>query len=264
MTRFHRPFEGLCTVHMLISKLSTEYYVIMLVVVEHLRPSILKKIGDNQFGAIPEFSTTRALVSMVHSWTKHTDGTGSTVRVVLFDYRNAFDLIDHTLLARKLLALDMPVGVSFWIIDFLTERTQRVKLAEDCLSEWRNVPAGVPQGTKLGPWLFILMIDDINTSNPELWKYVDDTTIAECVDKREDSRIQSDVEELIAKSNQNKFQLNESKSKELRISFAKSAADFAPIVINGKAIEVVSTVKLLGLNISSDLRWNCHVDEISI
>ena len=50
--------------------------------------------------------------------------------------------------------------------------------------------------------LFILMIDDINTSNTELWKYVDDTTIAECVDKKEDSRIQSDVEELTAKSNQ--------------------------------------------------------------
>ena len=100
-------------------------------------------------------------------------------------------------------------------------------------------------------------------SNTELWKYEDDTTIAECVDKKEDSRIQSDMKELIAKSNQNKFQLNESKCKELRISFAKSAADFAPIVINEKAVEVVSTVKLLGLNISPDLRWSCHVAEIS-
>ena len=98
---------------------------------------------------------------MVHSWTKHSDSTGSTVKVVLFDYLKAFDLIDHALLARKLLALDMPVGVSFWIIDFLTDRTQRVKLGEDCLSEWRNLPAGVPQGTKLVPWLFILMINDI-------------------------------------------------------------------------------------------------------
>ena len=50
----------------------------------------------------------------------------------------------------------------------------------------------MPQGTKPGQWLFILTIDDINTSNTELWKYVDDTTIAECVDKKEDSRNQSD------------------------------------------------------------------------
>ena len=113
-----------------LSKVAEEF-----VVAEHLRPSVFKKIGDNQFGAIPESSTTHALISMVHSWTKHTDGTGSTVRVVLFDYRKAFDLIDHALLARKLLALDMPVGVSFWIIDFLTDRTQRVKLGEDCLFE---------------------------------------------------------------------------------------------------------------------------------
>ena len=82
-------------------------------------------------------------------------------------------------------------------------------------------------------------------------------------DRKEVSRIQSDVEEVIAKSNQNKFQLNESKCKEVRISFAKSAVDFAHIVINGKAVEVVSTAKLLGRNISSDLRWNCHVAEIS-
>ena len=105
-----------------LSKVAEEF-----VVAEHLRPSILKKIGDNQFGAIPESSKTHALISMVHYWTKHTDGTGSTVRVVLFDYRKAFDLIDHVLLVRKLLALDMPVGVSFWIIDFLTDCTQRVK-----------------------------------------------------------------------------------------------------------------------------------------
>ena len=80
----------------LLSKVAEEF-----VVAEYLWPSILKKIRDNQFGAMPASSTTYALISMVHSWTKHTDGTGSTVRVVLFDYRKAFDLIDYTLLARK-------------------------------------------------------------------------------------------------------------------------------------------------------------------
>ena len=103
---------------------------------------LLKKIGGNQSGAIPNSSTTRALISMVHSWTKYTDGTGFTVRVVLFDYRKAFDLIDHTLLVRKLLTLDIPYGITCWIINFLKNYQQRVKLERECMSEWRKTPAG--------------------------------------------------------------------------------------------------------------------------
>ena len=126
-----------------------------------------------------------------------------------------------------------------------------------------DVPAGVPQGTKLGPWLFALMVDDIDVINTELWKYVDDTTIAENVAKNQASRIQDDVNELVTKSGENNFQLNEKKCKEMRISFAKTPADFNPIIVNGKAIERVSCVKLLGLNITSDLKWNHHISEIS-
>ena len=141
----------------------------------------MRKIGDNQFGSVPRSSTTHALISMLHTWTKYTDGNGSTVRVVLFDYRKAFDLIDHSILAEKLMTLDLPHRIVCWIIDFLKSRKQRVKLAHDCKSEWREIPAGVPQGTKLGPWLFLLMIDDIDVTDSDLWKYVDDTTMAECV-----------------------------------------------------------------------------------
>ena len=124
-------------------------------------------------------------------------------------------------------------------------------------------PARGPSRTKLSPWLFILTIDDINTSDTEIWKYVDDTTIAEPVANNQASMIQDSVNELVAMSDENKFELNESKCKEIRISFAKTKADFAPIIINEKAIEVVSSVKLLGLNISDDLKWKCHVSEIS-
>ena len=90
------------------------------------------------------------------------------------------------------------------------------------------------------------MIDDIDTSNPDLWKYLDDTTVAENVVKTKASTIQNDVEELVEKSKESWFQLNEAKCKELRIYFAKHSADLAPIPVNGEAINVAHTVKLLG------------------
>ena len=65
---------------------------------KHLRPISLTPedfIDPDQFSAIPKSSTTQALTSMLHQWLEATDGTGATVRVVLFHYRPAFDLIDH-------------------------------------------------------------------------------------------------------------------------------------------------------------------------
>ncbi len=102
---------------------------------------------------------------------------GSVVRVLLFDYRKAFDLIDHIILVNKLKELDIPTTIINWIISFLSNRLQRVKSGHDCMSEWSVVPSGVPQGTKLGPWLFILMISNlVFPDDPfDIWKYVDDT-----------------------------------------------------------------------------------------
>ncbi|CAH3025475.1 unnamed protein product [Porites evermanni] len=103
---------------------------------------------------------------MLLSWAKHTDRKGSTVRVVLFDDNRAFDLINQVIPATKLTSLR-----HYW-----SERNDK----------------GRPEfhgGTKLGPWLFILKIDDVSVNNMDLWKYVDDTTLAEPVDdsKRENA-----------------------------------------------------------------------------
>jgi hypothetical protein len=66
--------------------------------------------------------------------------------------------------------LRIPATTLNWIIDFLgKDRKQRVKMANDCFSEWGNVPAGVPQGTKLGPWL---MINDLRCTEDKItWSY---------------------------------------------------------------------------------------------
>jgi hypothetical protein len=73
---------------------------------------------------------------MIHQWAQATDGTGSAVRVILFDYRKAFDLIDHHILLEKLCKLATPKEIFVWVADFLMDRFQRVKLSNSFFLCW--------------------------------------------------------------------------------------------------------------------------------
>ncbi len=137
----------------------------------------------------------------------------SVVRLALLDFKKAFDLVDHHILKRKLETLDMPSWVVFWVIDFLTDRQQRVKLGNDVYSSWSSVPAGVRQGTKLGPWLYLLLINDLDTDGNDHWKYVDDLTAAEVVPRGSISEMQTTLNSIEDHSAQLKFTLNEKKVK---------------------------------------------------
>ena len=88
------------------------------------------------------------------------------------------------------------------------------------------------------------MINDLDVAGVNQWKYVDDTTIAETVLKNDASAMQEHVKHLSNQSLAVNFQLNETKCKEFCISFAKPKPEFAPIVINDKEIEVVTSTKL--------------------
>ena len=157
--------------------------------------------------------------------------------------------------------MNLPHSIINWIIDFLTNRQQRTKLAEGCVSEWGLVPSGVPQGTKLGPWLFVIIINDLSNLDALLWKYVDDTTVSKIIPKGQSSRAQEYVDSVADWSGDNRFQLNIDKCKGIRISFSKNNADLPPLFINGQELEVVQNAKLLGVTITDNLSWNLNINE---
>ena len=95
-----------------------------------------------------------------------------------------------------------------------------------------------------------------------VWKYVDDTTASEVVAKGNRSHAQEIADKVAEWSTQNRVTLNSDKCKELRISFAKDEPQFASIVVDGKELERVTSAKLLGLSISSNLTWNDHISDV--
>jgi hypothetical protein len=102
---------------------------------------VLSSIDPFQFGGIPRSSATKALISMVHTWTQATDGTGNAVRVVLFDYKKAFDLIK--ILATKIIQLPMPTFIKRWVIDFLMKRVKKQETV--CLNGLTFLPVSLKE-----------------------------------------------------------------------------------------------------------------------
>ena len=96
------------------------------VIEKFVGPAKLKHIDPNQIGGIPRSLSTIALISMLHNWAGATSGSRNSVRVVLVDYRKAFDLIDRSILINKIRLLPIPNFVINWLISFLCGRKQRV------------------------------------------------------------------------------------------------------------------------------------------
>ena len=134
------------------------FYWLAAVVMPHIDPF--------QFGCVKKTFTTHALVHLIHQWLAATESLRTVVRSCLIDFSKAFDRIDHNILLHKLQLLNVPPVLLNWCAHFLRDRQLRVKLGNS-ISTWKPVQAGVPQGTKIGPVFFLVMINDLSATLPQ-------------------------------------------------------------------------------------------------
>ena len=174
-------------------------------------------------------------------------------------FMQAFDRINHNIAIEKLIQLNVNRALLPTICDFLSNRSQTVRY-QGSTSCPRNLTCGVPQGTKLGPIIFLIMINDAALSIDQRWKYVDDLTLLVATHKSKQSSMQSHLDSLCNWSRANDLKPKPAKCNIARISFLRDQLPPPVASINGIPLEAVDKITLLGVTIQTDLKWNSQVE----
>jgi len=144
------------------------------------------------------------------------------------------------------------------VYSFLSDRQQRVKIP-DYVSDWLTLKGGMPQGSYLGPLIFLVLINDL-TAGCLLHKFMDDTTLSEIIPKGTDSSMDCLLNEVVNWSCDNLMNINWYKMKEIVLG-AKSAF-ISDLCVNDNVVERVHVFKLLGVLLDDNLKWDSHVDAV--
>ena len=194
--------------------------------------------------------------------------------VVYLDFAKAFDKIDHKLLLKKLSIYGISGNIFKWIENFLKDRHQSVALNGE-LSFISLVLSGVPQGSVLGPILFLLYINDLVdvTQHSICRSFADDTRLSKSISTCNDmTQLQNDLSNVIKWSYENNMILNEDKFQLMSFNINKNSLmsnlPFTNDIVryttpSGIVMQPESTVKDLGIYLSDDFQWTHHITEIA-
>jgi ribonuclease P/MRP protein subunit RPP40 len=174
----------------------------------------------SQSGFRKHHSCQTTLTKLIDSWLKDIDN-GEMTGLLLVDFRKAFDLVDHDILLKKLSTYRFNDIAMKWFQSYLNERTQQVSVGAH-MSDKQNIISGVPQGSILGPLLFIIFMNDLGlyTEFCNIDLYADDTNL-HISDKdlnNIESKLNSDMQNIELWSKSNKMVIHPNKCKSLLIT----------------------------------------------
>ena len=216
-----------------------------------------KLFSDKQFGFLPGRSTTLQLLRAIDDWTSAIEN-GHYTECIYTDFRKAFDTVPHRRLMKNIKAYGIAPNICQWIENWITGRKQKV-IINGVESEWADVISGVPQGSVLGPLLFVIFINDL----PELvvavlLLYADDSKIYKEITSRQDlESLQSDLDSISMWSDKWLLRFAPDKLKSLTITDRPQqvqAFHVGPYAVGKSVCE-----KDLGVHVDSGLTFGEHI-----
>ena len=195
--------------------------------------------------------------------------------VIYLDFAKAFDKVDHEILIQKLKNIGIEGKLLDWICDFLNNRDQ-VVVVDNIFSYIAKVVSGVPQGTVLGPILFLIYLNDISDclNSCDLSCFADDTRIYKAISFSEETNLlQQDLYAVSKWSNDNNMKLHSDKFTYVNFNLRSSKFSLANLPFfqenfqyttsEGNSLEPEYSVKDLGVIFNENLDWSYHISSIS-
>lgn len=220
-------------------------------ILNHLTTNNL--LSDAQFGFRNGRSCILQLLDVMEDWSNYIDNDIPWDTIYL-DFAKAFDKVSHRKLLTKLNAYGIRGNVLSWIKDFLLDRRQQVSVKGE-KSEWQHVLSGVPQGSVLGPILFIIFINDIPEAANSIVKiFADDTKLYAPTVKVD--LIQDDLNALYSWSNIWDMKFNVDKCK--TVHYGRNNPQHV-YTMNNIDLQEVNEEKDLGIIFQNDLKFSQHI-----
>ena len=220
---------------------------------DHMMDFLIKHklINPSQHGFLKAKSCLTNLLCFLEEITKWVDD-GSPVDVIYLDFQKAFDKVPHQRLISKLKSHGMGNSLINWIEQWLTDRRQRV-VVDGEVSSWKSVLSGVPQGSVLGPILFLVYINDLEEGvTGKILKFADDTKLFRKVKEIGDKQnLQDDIDKLVKWSDKWQMLFNFGKCKCLHTGSKNTGMNYE---MGGTILSKTVKEKDLGVTMNANMK----------